>query len=160
MLIATTQRTFPSCSLRSTLVRVDAAGGDGGGDLEVFGTVSVRGASGTPQLLASWSTSSFRQIAEGVAYPATGTIGEAIVGVVPASGNNIAIATDLYEWDTFSDDSFGGVVDDAAPFESGWRRTLYLHRAAGTQQITLQVSRGREHVTRCASRRGSARCYA
>jgi hypothetical protein len=37
------------------------------------------------------------------------------------------------------DDSFG-VVEDVAPFESGWRRTLQLHRSSSGQQITLQVS--------------------
>jgi hypothetical protein len=39
-----------------------------------------------------------------------------------------------------SDDSFGTAVQDSAPFESGWRRSLILHRSSGDQAITLQLS--------------------
>jgi hypothetical protein len=31
-------------------------------------------------------------------------------------------------------------VQDIAPFESGWRRTLDLNRSSGAQQITLRIS--------------------
>lgn len=118
---------------------VDNSGSDAGGDLEVFGTVGVRG-TGELQPLVTWAPSAFQQIASGQSFPSSGIIGDAIVPVRPQAGNEIRFATSLMESDTLSNDSFGNALEDAAPFEAGWRRTLMLHRSSGTQAITLQVS--------------------
>ena len=118
---------------------VDNAGGDIGGDLEVFGTVTTRG-SGASQTLASWASAQYKQVAAGASYPPSGIIGEAIVPVRPEGGSKLYVGTNLLEADQFSDDSFGGALEDAAPFEAGWRRTLQIHRSSGTQAITLQMS--------------------
>ncbi len=118
---------------------VDSAGSDVGGDLEVYGTVMARG-TGANQTLADWPSTMYRQIAAGQSFPATGFIGEAIVPVRPAAGNVLKLRTSLFESDALATDSFGEGVEDAAPFEAGWRRTLLLHRASGTQTITLRVS--------------------
>ncbi|MEZ4404697.1 MAG: thiol-activated cytolysin family protein [Kofleriaceae bacterium] len=120
-------------------LKVDDAGSDVGGDLEVFGTVEVRG-TGAPQALASWPAAMYQQIAAGASAPASGIIGEAIVPVRPAAGNAVTIRTSLLEADTFANDSFGDAVEDAAPFEAGWRRTLQVHRSSGAQAITLQIA--------------------
>ncbi|HEU0032725.1 MAG TPA: thiol-activated cytolysin family protein [Kofleriaceae bacterium] len=118
---------------------VDNAGGDLGGDLEIYGTVSAQG-SDFSQPLATWPVNQFIQIGGGKSFPPSGIVGEAIVGVSPQAGNALYIDTDLHEDDGLGDDSFGGLVTDAAPYEAGWRRTLQVHRNAGTQQITLQIS--------------------
>jgi len=118
---------------------VDSAGSDVGGDLEVFGTVTARG-TGANQTLASWASTQYKQIAAGQSYPASGIIGEAIVPVKPEGGAKLSVGTDLYEADQFSNDNFGGALEDAAPYEAGWRRTLQLHRSSGTQAITLRVT--------------------
>jgi len=118
---------------------VDDSGSDGGGNLEVFGTVSTYG-SGSPQPLVSWTSSQYKTVAEGQSYPPSGIIAEQIVAVQPQAGSELVIGTDLFESDIASNDSFGGYLEDAAPFEAGWRRTLQIHRSSGTQAITLQVS--------------------
>lgn len=120
-------------------LKVDSAGSDLGGDLEVYGTASVRG-SGASQTLVSWTSDQYKQVVAGQSYPPSGIIAEAIVPVRPAAGNALRVSTSLMEDDGLSDDSFGTAIEDAAPFEAGWRRTLQLHRSSGTQAITLQVS--------------------
>jgi hypothetical protein len=52
----------------------------------------------------------------------------------------VRVSTSLQEADQFSNDTFGDAIEDAAPFEAGWRRTLQLHRSSGTQAITVQVA--------------------
>jgi thiol-activated cytolysin len=115
------------------------AGGDVGGDLEVFGTVTARG-NGTAQRLVQWASGEYKQLGANQSFPPTGFIGEAIVPVRPQPGNALRITTDLFESDPIGNDSFGTAVETAAPFEAGWRRTLTLYRSAGTQQIALQVA--------------------
>jgi thiol-activated cytolysin len=118
---------------------VDSAGSDVGGDLEVFGTVQARG-TGANQTLADWPSGMFQQIATGQSFPSSGFIGEAIVPVRPLAGNELRIRTTLFESDTLATDSFGDGLEDAAPFEAGWRRKLLVRRSSGTQAITLEVS--------------------
>ena len=139
-----TQRTCSRISQKLRVVfeniKVENAGSDGGDDLEVFGTVEVLGSGDTYQVLADWSAAQYKRVATGSTYPTSGILGEAIVAVTPQPGNHVRIETSLYEYDGISDDSFGYAIADIAPFESGWRRTLYLNRSNGSQQITLQVS--------------------
>ncbi len=120
-------------------ITVDSSGSDGGNNLEVFGTVTTYGR-GSEQTLASWASSQYKQIDTGVSYPPSGIIGEQIVPVRPQPGSDLVIGTELFESDVASNDSFGGYLEDAAPFEAGWRRTLQIHRSSGTQAITLQIS--------------------
>ncbi|MBA3460683.1 MAG: thiol-activated cytolysin family protein [Deltaproteobacteria bacterium] len=118
---------------------VNNAGSDGGGNLEVFGTVTTYGRA-PEQTLSSWPSSQYKEIATGQSYPPSGIIGEQIVPVTPQPGNDLVIGTNLFESDIASNDSFGGYLQDAAPFEAGWRRTMQIHRSSGTQSITLQIS--------------------
>jgi thiol-activated cytolysin len=116
------------------------SGGDVGGDLEVFGTVTTRGSGTTNQPLVNWASTEYKQIATNNSFPPAGIIGEAIVAVRPQAGNALRVTTDLFESDAVATDSFGTAVMDAAPFEAGWRRTLTLYRSSGTQQIALQIA--------------------
>jgi len=118
---------------------VDSAGNDAGGDLEVFGTVEASG-TGANQRLVDWPPDRYQQIASGASFPPSGIIGEAVVSVRPQPGNALRIRTTLFESDAVVNDSFGDGLEDAAPFEAGWRRTLRVHRSSGTQAITLQVA--------------------
>ncbi|HTL33302.1 MAG TPA: thiol-activated cytolysin family protein [Kofleriaceae bacterium] len=121
-------------------IKTDSSGLDGGGDLEIYGSVTAVGT--TRQTLVNWASSQYKTIADGVSFPSSGTLGEAILSVKPAAGQAVKIETSLMESDQYvnSDDSFGTAVQDSAPFESGWRRSLILHRSSGDQAITLQLS--------------------
>jgi len=116
---------------------VISAGGDLGDDLEVLGTVTVTGATGT-HTLASWP--SYIQVAEGTSYPQSGIIGEQVIAVRPQAGNTVRVTTTLHEDDGLSDDTFGTDEVDTAPFEAGWRRTLQVNRISGSQYIALRIS--------------------
>jgi thiol-activated cytolysin len=118
-------------------VTVDDAGTDAGGDLEVFGNVITVGT--TQQVLESWTSDNYVQIAEGASYPASGVIAESVVPVRPQPGAKLVIMTSLSEADALSNDSFGENTMDSFPFEAGWRRTVDVHRSSGTQAITLSV---------------------
>jgi thiol-activated cytolysin len=120
-------------------VFVDSAGSDSGGDLEIFGSVFVRGTEPNRQL-ASWAENQYIQVRQGQSFPTNGIIGEAIIAVQPQPGNAVRFETTLLENDTLANDSFGDQVPDAAPFEAGWRRQLTLHRSSGSQQISLRMS--------------------
>jgi len=120
-------------------IKVDADGGDGLGDLEIFGSVTAVGS--TRQTLVNWPETQYKTIATGTSWPAgTATIAEAILPVSPLPGQAMKIETSLFEDDNLSNDSFGTAVQTAAPFESGWRRTMQIQRSSGSQAITLQVS--------------------
>jgi thiol-activated cytolysin len=119
-------------------IKVDSAGSDIGGNLEIFGSVTAVGSS--RQTLVSWPEAQYKTIAAGASFPSSGIVAETILPVKPAAGQAVRIETSLLEDDEFSNDSFGDAVQTAAPFESGWRRTMMLQRSSGTQAITLQVS--------------------
>ncbi len=137
-----TQRTCARVTQKLHVVlerlTVDSAGSDSGGDLEIFGAVSARGSAAVP--LVSWSAQNYRQIAAGHSFPTTGIIAEAIVPVMPQPGNDVTLSTSLLEADGVINDSFGDAVEDRAPFEGGWRRSVEVHRASGAQAITLRFS--------------------
>jgi thiol-activated cytolysin len=121
-------------------IKVDDAGGDSGGDLEIYGTVTAVG--NTRMTLANWTSGQYKRIAAGGTYPPSGTIGEVILPVKPAAGQAAKIETTLFESDADyvnPDDPFG-TETTSAPFESGWRRSVYAQRSSGTQAITLKIS--------------------
>lgn len=137
------QRTCSRVTQRLRVVlqklTVDNAGGDVGGDLEIFGTVGARG-SGATQGLVAWPAASYVQVAAGQSFPPSGTISEVIVPVRPQAGSALVIETSLLEADAVSNDSFGERVTTSLPFESGWRRTVNVQRSSGAQAISLQLS--------------------
>lgn len=137
------QRTCARVTQRLRVVvqklTVDNAGGDVGGDLEVFGTVSARG-SGAAQALVSWPAANFVQVAQGQSFPASGTISEAIIPVRPQAGGTLVIETSLLEADAVSNDSFGERLTTSLPFEAGWRRTVSVQRSSGAQAISFSLS--------------------
>ncbi len=144
---AFTQRTCSRISQKIHVVfdkmKVDSAGSgldaDVGGDLEMYGSVVAIGAE--RKTLSSWPVGGYKQIASGASWPQSGNAGEAIVSVKPQPGQALAIETNLMEDDDLNaDDVFGGVLRDSAAFETGWRRTLYVHRSSGDQQVTLQIT--------------------
>lgn len=137
-----TQRTCSRMTQKLHVVfesmKVDSAGSDFGGDLEVYGFVTAIGNSRAP--LASWQEGQYKQIAAGTTWPQTGIISEAVIPVTPQPGKSVKFETSLYEDDGFYDDTFGAAITTSAPFEAGWRRTLSVQRSIGAQQITLTIS--------------------
>lgn len=138
-----TERTCSRVSQRLRVVfdklTVDNAGSDAGGNLEIFGTVSARGSAGS-QLLVSWASTSFVQVATGASFPASGVISDSVIAVRPQPGSNVVISTSLSEADSVVSDSLGVDVETAVPFETGWRKTLQVHRSSGAQAVTLQFT--------------------
>ena len=119
---------------------VNKAGFGENGNLEMFGDVIAIGSAGQRLVLMSFPSSQQKTIDEGKFFPTTGIVGEAIVPVKPQGGNNLRVETTLFDADLIGASDFGRQVIDAAPFEAGWRRTLQVHRSAGEEQVTLQIS--------------------
>ena len=120
-------------------IKVVNAGGDYNNDLEIYGTVTAIG--NVRQGLVSWPSDQYKTIAEGASYPPSSFISEIILPVKPQPGQAMRIETNLFDNDVpLSPNTYGGTLTDAVPFETGWRRTIYLQRTSGSESITLQFS--------------------
>jgi thiol-activated cytolysin len=105
-------------------VRVESAGGDSGGDLELFGRIWVQGTTGAT--LLDKTTSTYVVIREGDTWPQGTFINEAIIDVRPQAGQRIELGGDLWDYDTVSADDHMGREVSYATFEAGWRRDVTI----------------------------------
>ncbi|HEY0191958.1 MAG TPA: thiol-activated cytolysin family protein [Kofleriaceae bacterium] len=128
-------KTFNRVSqkVRVTLdsITVDDAGGDAGGDLELYGTIKAEGTS--TQTL--WSLDSDHNIsikAGNSIGNAQQPLAEIVLDVAPSSGHSIKLHPDVWDRDTVftggGDDNIGndgnGLV--TLPFDTGWRKTATM----------------------------------
>ena len=120
-------------------LRVDDAGGDAGGDLELYGQIWVDAESG--QTLLDKDAATYVVIDEGATWPQTGVIAEAVVDVVPQPGHAISFGVDLSDYDPSSADDWMGYETMDAAFETGWRRdvTLLLTGDDARIEVTLHL---------------------
>lgn len=121
-------------------IAVDSAGGDAGGDLELYGLVTVQGAN--LATLFSKDSSHYVQIHEGSMFGGGAPIAEAVIDVTPRPGEAIRVHARLTDEDTLSpDDNIG---DDVMlnPFETGWRKdvTLTLTGDSAIVRVNLSLS--------------------
>ena len=122
--------------IKVTLVnlRVESAGGDSGGDLELFGRVWAHGTSAATLLDKGPGTHIV--IREGTAWPQGAFASEAILDVRPAAGASIELGADLWDYDPVgANDAMGREVANAA-FEAGWRRDVTVLLTGDGARVT------------------------
>ncbi len=121
-------------------IRVDSAGGDWGGDLEIYGNIYVSAGGQTLQLFNRGS-GSYAAIREGETWPYSGSISEVILPVAPKSGEEILVGASLKDYDpTSSNDNLGSETQSFL-FDTGWRRshTLYLTGDDARIEVVLRL---------------------
>jgi thiol-activated cytolysin len=116
-------------------VRVESAGGDGGGDLELFGRAWVQGTSGATML--DKNTNTYVVIREGDTWPQGAFISEAIIDVKPQAGQRIELGADLYDYDPVSANDHMGREVAFASFEAGWRRDVTVILTGDDARVTV-----------------------
>jgi hypothetical protein len=119
-----TECTRVSQRVKVTLVnlRVESAGGDSGGDLELFGRAWADGTSHATLLDKAPNTAV--TIREGTAWPQGAFVSEAVLDVRPAPGAWIEVGADLWDYDPIGGDDAMGRETAMAAFEAGWRRDV------------------------------------
>jgi thiol-activated cytolysin len=123
--------------IKVTLVnlRVESAGSDSGGDLELFGRVWAHGAT-TASTLLDKGPGTHIVIREGTAWPQGSFAAETILDVRPAVGASIELGVDLWDYDPVgADDAMGREVVNAA-FEAGWRRDVNVLLTGDGARVT------------------------
>ncbi|HWB74159.1 MAG TPA: thiol-activated cytolysin family protein, partial [Nannocystaceae bacterium] len=139
----TSEYEVESCARVSQDVRVALKqlkvvqdGGDGGGELELYGRVAVAGSDGNQ--LVVWETDENHHVSvdSGKGWPADGEVGSVHVPVVPEAGNAITLHVKLWDDDTNGDDQLADEVI-ARPFEDGWRGEVKIPGAEGDQHVEL-----------------------
>ena len=103
-------------------IRVESDGGDGGGDLELYGRITAGGES--TSVLLDKGTGNYVTIGEGQTWPQGTFISEAIINVKPQGGNAISFVLDLWDYDPVSANDSMGRETVRAAFEAGWRRDV------------------------------------
>jgi thiol-activated cytolysin len=124
-------------ALRS--IAVDSAGGDAGHDLELYGKISVEGAS--LAMLFNKDESHYVQIHEGSVFGGSTPLAETVIDVAPRAGQAIRLHLDLTDDDVAGDDNIGYETDDVL-FETGWRKdvTVTLTGRGSRVRITFSLS--------------------
>jgi thiol-activated cytolysin len=118
-----------------TSIAVDDDGGDGGGELEIYGQIWAEGVNSTT--LFNKGSGNYVVIREGQQFGQGVPIAEGIIEVSPKAGQNIRLRGNLTEHDPFFDDSLGNETV-LNPFETGWRKDV---------QMTFTGSSARVRVT-------------
>jgi thiol-activated cytolysin len=139
----TTDYDLKTCARVSQKVRVvlqsiavDSAGGDAGGDLELYGDINVYGATGAN--LFHKDDNNYVGIHEGSQFGPG--IAEAIIDVVPKAGNSIVLNANLHDYDPLSPNDDMGNESVVAPFESGWRRDVTVNLTGDSARIRVVFS--------------------
>lgn len=128
-----------SQKVRVTLdsITVESDGGDGGEELELFGTITALADNEVDLLNRSQDT--FVTIGEGETF--TGVYSEGILQVTPQPGNEIRILINLSD-----DDGFLNPVDVfpeqelVAAFDTGWRRTVDIPVVRESARLVVRVT--------------------
>jgi hypothetical protein len=119
-------------------IAVDSAGGDAGGDLELYGQITAQGTD--LRTLFDKDASHFVQIREGSVFGAGAPVAETVIDVSPRAGQAIRLHARLIDQDTLSgDDNIG---DDILvnPFETGWRKDVTMTLTGDAARIRINFS--------------------
>lgn len=119
-------------------IAVDSAGGDAGGDLELYGQITAQGTD--LRTLFAKDASHFVQIREGSVFGAGAPVAETVIEVSPRAGQAIRLHARLIDQDTLSgDDNIG---DDILvnPFETGWRKDVTMTLTGDAARIRINFS--------------------
>jgi thiol-activated cytolysin len=128
-----------SQKVRVTLqsIAVDSAGGDAGGDLELYGQITVQGTSLTT--LFDKDESHNVQIHEGSLFGGSTPIAETVIDVSPHPGQAIRLRANLIDDDLIGDDSIGDETS-VNLFEAGWRKTVTVTLTGDGARVRVTFS--------------------
>lgn len=118
-------------------IAVDDAGGDPGGELELYGQIWVEGDS--TGMLFDKGSGSWVRINEGQAFGNGEVIGESVISVTPSNGSALRLRTNLRDADDFSGDDTIGNETVLAPFETGWRKDVTLNLTGDGARVRVVI---------------------
>jgi thiol-activated cytolysin len=121
-------------------IAVDNAGGDSGDDLELYGLITVAGASGATALFNK-DERHYVEIHQGAMFGGGTPIAQAVIDVVPSAGQSIRLRAQLIDDDTIGDDSIGDETSINS-FETGWRKdvTVTLTGDGAIVRVTFSLT--------------------
>ena len=115
-------------------IAVDDDGGDGGGDLEIYGQAW---AAGTSQVtMFDKSQGNAVVIKEGQSFGTGEGISETVIDVAPKAGESIRLGAHLRERDPFFNDDLG-TESVSVPFETGWRKDVTVTLTGSNARVRL-----------------------
>jgi thiol-activated cytolysin len=146
----TTDYTVKSCTrvgqqVQVTLanIKVNSAGGEN--SVNLYGQVSATdrakgGADAAPTLLLNKDRDHAVPIANGASWPLMGTVGDAIIDVVPQPGSAITLKANLTNSEPWYE-SDHNVCNDAVTvlFEDGWKKDVPIHCTGDGNDIVVTV---------------------
>lgn len=117
-------------------IAVDDAGGDPGGDLEIYGNISAEGTNA--QTLFSKDSGHAVTIKQGTMFGGGTPIAESVINVEPHNGAAIVLHVKLDEDDLVGDDNLGNdtVVN---LFEAGWRKDVTVTLTGSSARVRVIV---------------------
>jgi thiol-activated cytolysin len=118
-------------------IRVDSAGGDPGGDLELYGTIWADGVDRDE--LFTRDSGSWVRVHQGQQFPASGTLADGVLEVTPSPGGEIVLGAHLHDSDLIGDDDIGDEVV-VAPYELGWRRDVDVILTGDSADVVVTFS--------------------
>jgi thiol-activated cytolysin len=118
-------------------IAVDDDGGDGGGDLEVFGRIWAEGINSAT--LFDKNDNNAVVIRNGTQFGTGTPLAEAIIEVSPKAGQSIVLRGALEESDPFFNDSLGN-ESAGNPFETGWRKDVTLTFTGSDARVRVNFS--------------------
>jgi thiol-activated cytolysin len=130
--------TRVSQKIRVTLdtIAVDDAGGDPGGDLELYGNITAEATNAV--VLFNKSSSQWVRIRQGTMLGPT--VAEGVLDVVPQAGQTIRLRANLKDKDDFTPDDTICSDTLTLPFETGWRREATITCTGDGARVRLTFS--------------------
>ena len=132
------ERVNQKVLVRLKNITVEDDGGDAGGNLEVYGTITA-GATNQVSLFDK-NGDNHLSIANGTTYPASADtfLSEAIIDVNPSAGNAITLGAHLLDDDGVGDDDLG-TENIPAPYETGWRREVKVRLTGAGASVIATI---------------------
>jgi hypothetical protein len=119
-------------------IAVDSAGGDFGGDLELYGNITARGT--TLATLFNKSSGNRITIHEGQQYGGGTGISEAVIEVEPAAGKRLDLHAHLTDYDPILGDDPIGDETVGNPYETGWRKDVTVMLTGSNARVRINFS--------------------
>ncbi len=116
-------------------IAVEDDGGDGGGDLEIYGRLWAEGVNSST--LFEKGSGNAVVIKEGQQFGQP--LAEAIIEVSPKAGESLRLRGQLRENDPFVDDSLGDEIV-LNPFETGWRKDVTMTFTGSDARVRINFS--------------------
>ncbi len=115
-------------------IAVDDDGGDGGGELEIFGQIWAEGVNSA--MLFDKGSGNYVVIREGQQFGQGQPLAETIIDVSPKAGQSIRLRGNLTEYDPFFNDGLGNELV-LNPFETGWRKDATMTFTGSSARVRV-----------------------